>query len=93
MPITFDQKMLHLVDQIRGKVPSSQKSDICADNISLMLNLLEVYDYSKDSTLKSLIKQLFDCVGNSWSRLLDLREANYSVDITADKNHITNASI
>jgi len=74
MPATFDQNMLRLIDQIRGRVPSNQKPKISPDNISFMLNLLEIYDHSKDSALKSLIKQLFDCVGHSWSNLLELRE-------------------
>lgn len=83
MPAAFDQEMLQLVDQIRGQVPANQKSDISIDNISLMLNLLEVFDQSKDSSLKSLIKQLFECAGNSWSRLLALREANNPVEISS----------
>lgn len=83
MPTKFDQKMLQLVDQIRGQVPTNQKQDISADNISLMLNLLEVFDHSRDSFLRSLIRQFFDCVGNSWSKLLTLRESNYTVEIPA----------
>jgi hypothetical protein len=83
MTATFDQEIVQLVDQIRGQVPANQQENISIDNISLMLNLLEVFDHSKDSSLKSLIKQLFDCAGNSWSRLLALREAKTPVEIPA----------
>lgn len=76
MPATHDPQMLQLIEQIRGQLPANKKADICVDNISLMLNLLEVFDHSKDSKLKSMIKQLFGYTGNSWSRLLSLREAN-----------------
>ncbi|MGQ9427500.1 hypothetical protein ACXYTJ_16565 [Gilvimarinus sp. F26214L] len=66
----YSKAMIELVFEIRRRVKSELKPGIKLANPGLMDELAEVYHSSKDTILRTLIKELLNSAGEHWPQLL-----------------------
>lgn len=77
--MNFDKQTIDLVREIRRRAPGDSKSGIKLTNPELLDELLALHRASSDATVNSLIKKLFDGIGDGWpERLLTGVEATES---------------
>lgn len=79
----FDRQMIDLVREIRRRSPSETKPGIKLANPELLFELIPVFQKSRDTILKTLVKELFTMAGDGWPERL------HSPSKDTDKRFIT----
>lgn len=66
----FTKPMIELVFEIRRRVDAQMKPGIKLANPDLLVELAAVHHHSKDTILRTLIKELLTVAGDEWLSLL-----------------------
>lgn len=71
----YTKSMIELVFEIRRRVNAQSKPGVKLANPDLLSELAEIYHHSKDTILRTLIKELLTSAGDNWPTLLQSRDA------------------
>lgn len=79
--MNFTKPMIDLAKEIRRRAPTEVKPSIKMANPELFVELAKIFDRSKDTVMKALIKEICSLAEQPWSQaeLSETQEQKHSV--------------